>query len=513
MTVVAEWTGLHATTLRRALRLTNEKFAEELGTAIRTVAKWNADPALVPTPEIQRALDTMLSRSSDDARARFTLLLTYDGPVSVPPVVPGDVLQRLDSDPDLRAAANWIDDVAGKPHGTARLSVAAAVTSTGIHQRARRAASREQVASSLVAYYGSGGPHVPYGTRTEGGLLTTSVLTRPEWLDLAQPIGPDIDDLRLDGSNGQAPKQQVDEAAAVARLASALLADTRLVNGSLYRLTALTTGPRGIAGSVAVTEFVPYALTLDLMDAELTEAIARGMRTAPGELPIRDRYLPDLDSVLDVGSRLCVGGTLALTAIARPASRRRSADYVLLVQERSNRVLNATGRLAVIPKAFHGPLVDVADEAPIGASLVRELEEEVFGRQDVDSTVSSARHADPLHASRLSEPMTWLTEHPGAWRMECTGFGYNLVNGNYEFADLVLIEDEEWWVRFGGRIETNWESGALRRYSSLDRGVLDTLAHSPGWSNEGLFALLQGFRRLADFSGPRVNLPNVDLEL
>lgn len=43
--------------------------------------------------------------------------------------------------------------------------------------------------------------------------------------------------------------------------------------------------------------------------------------------------------------------------------------------------------------------------------------------------------------------------------------------------------------------------------------MLDTLAHSPGWSNEGLFALLQGFRRLADLSGPRVNLPNVDLEL
>ncbi|MCF4121699.1 hypothetical protein L1785_11970 [Antribacter sp. KLBMP9083] len=79
-------------------------------------------------------------------------------------------------------------------------------------------------------------------------------------------------------------------------------------------------------------------------------------------------------------------------------------------------------------------------------------------------------------------------------------------------SEFVVVEDEEWWVRFG-RIEANGESGALRRYSSLDRDVLDTLAHSPGWSNEGLFALLQGFRRLANIGGARVDLPDVELGL
>ena len=53
--------------------------------------------------------------------------------------------------------------------------------------------------------------------------------------------------------------------------------------------------------------------------------------------------------------------------------------------------------------------------------------------------------------------------------MECTGFGVNLVSGNYEFASLVVIEDEEFWPRYGGDVEANWESAGLRLYSSLDR--------------------------------------------
>ena len=52
--------------------------------------------------------------------------------------------------------------------------------------------------------------------------------------------------------------------------------------------------------------------------------------------------------------------------------------------------------------------------------------------------------------------------------MECTGFGLNLVSGNYEFACLIVIDDEDFWTRYGGVIEANWESRLLRQYSSLD---------------------------------------------
>jgi len=46
--------------------------------------------------------------------------------------------------------------------------------------------------------------------------------------------------------------------------------------------------------------------------------------------------------------------------------------------------------------------------------------------------------------------------------MECTGFGLNLVSGNYECASLILIEDDEFWSAYGGRIAANWELSHLR---------------------------------------------------
>jgi hypothetical protein len=138
------------------------------------------------------------------------------------------------------------------------------------------------------------------------------------------------------------------------------------------------------------------------------------------------------------------------------------------------------------------------------------MEQELFGRADVDSTVTRHMSAAPMHQSRLSEPMRWLTDSADALRMECTGIGLNLVSGNYEFASLIVIDDEEFWWRFGGHIEANWESAGLRLYSSLDRELLCELITDERWSNEGLFALLQGLRRLGELAGTRVKLPVIE---
>jgi len=53
-----------------------------------------------------------------------------------------------------------------------------------------------------------------------------------------------------------------------------------------------------------------------------------------------------------------------------------------------------------------------------------------------------------MHPARLSEPMRWLTAEPGRLRLECTGFGLNLVSGNFEFASLVVIESDNFWSRY-----------------------------------------------------------------
>jgi hypothetical protein len=96
--------------------------------------------------------------------------------------------------------------------------------------------------------------------------------------------------------------------------------------------------------------------------------------------------------------------------------------------------------------------------------------------------------------------------------MECVGFGINLLSGNYEFACLILIDDEEWWRRFGSLIEANWEIERIRLYSSRDTDGLRDLMLDPRWSNEGLFAFGQGLRRLAELDGTqRVAAPRIEI--
>jgi hypothetical protein len=287
----------------------------------------------------------------------------------------------------------------------------------------------------------------------------------------------------------------------------------RLVDTPLYRLMDIDVRRGVIGGSLGLVPFVRYALTMDLLEGELVDVAAAGRATRAGTLPLRDRLMPDLPSVADVAGRLCSGGALALCAIARPAMGRRPPDYVLLIQERSGRVLNAARRLAVIPKGFHEPLVDYRADTQIRSTLMREMEEELFGRDDVDSTAEGLRGTDPLHASRLSEPMRWLLDADGRLRIECTGFGLNLVSGNCEFAGLMVVEDEEFWPQYGGHISANWESGSLRQYSSLDRQLITELIGDVAWSNEGLFAMLQGLRRLAEIGDDRVDLPTIEWEL
>jgi hypothetical protein len=265
---------------------------------------------------------------------------------------------------------------------------------------------------------------------------------------------------------------------------------------------------------------------MDLLEAELTDALAdlTGHMAAPTtrdrrlRLPLRDAYLPTVTHALDFERRICAGGPVALLAAARPGDRagRRLADYALLVQERSPRVLNVVGRLAVIPKAFHGPSVEPWAEADLSTSVHRELEEELLGRDELGNISDQGlRKVDPFHTDLLSEPLRWLLDHqdPGAYRLECVGFGVNLLTGNYEFPCLMVVNDDEWWARFGGQIEANWEIRRVRLYSSRDAAGLQDLLLDPRWSNEGLFAFIQGLRRLAELdTASRVAVPEIDVE-
>jgi transcriptional regulator with XRE-family HTH domain len=466
--------------VRKAAGHTQESLAAALHVDRSTVIRWEAGDQ-APLPYLRPKLARLLGQSPE----RLRELIDHSVEVQ-PSVIDG-------ANVDVGVAFDWLDRHAGWSLGTSRRKVTSrlgALDDRALHDRNDRRvkAGRSAVAFALSDYYGD--PEIQdvdtYRARVGSRDVATSIVTRSEWLNLACPLTPGHDRLVMLNS---APcySMQVDEFAAehaVRRLVEAIALDVRLTNAPIYRLLDLDVGPGVIGGDVGLARFVEYALTMDLLEGELLDAVVSGVAPRAKSLPLRDRYLPDLASVLNMSSRLCAGGVVALCAIARPADMYRGpADYVLLVQERSGHVLNAARQLAVIPKGFHKPLADYRADAQVGATLRREMEEELFGRSDIDSTVSRHIAAAPMHLTRLSEPMRWLSSVPGALRTECTGFGLNLVSGNYEFASLAVIDDEEFWDRYGGHIEANWESAGLRLYSSLDRELLAELLVDDGWSN------------------------------
>lgn len=76
MVNVQQWTGREASALRAALRMSMRVFAEHLGVALRTVAKWeDLGETTRPRPDTQAILDTALARADAHARARFERLV------------------------------------------------------------------------------------------------------------------------------------------------------------------------------------------------------------------------------------------------------------------------------------------------------------------------------------------------------------------------------------------------------------------------------------------------------
>jgi transcriptional regulator with XRE-family HTH domain len=369
--------------------------------------------------------------------------------------------------------------------------------------------TRAQVADALTAHYGPGG----FARARVGGVdIGLSMLTEDGWLEPVELGGPCEAFRFVPPAPLPLTLDRVTVAAAIERLAAAETGSTVIVNNPLYRLLKMDFGGGRLDAAVTTVDFAEYAFGADLLGDELVGAIATGM---PGHLPLRDLHLPDARSARSLDGRVCVGGLNTLVAAARGPRPGGERDYVLFVQERSAAVLNLQGSLAVIPKAFHQPTGEAADEVLLSATLRREIEEELFGREDLEQLSSTSGHlVDPMHARHTTEPLAWLLDRPEAWRAECTGFGLNMVTGNYDLPCLVVIEDESWWDRFGHEVETNWEAQHVHRYSTLDGAGLAALSGHPRWSNEGLFALLLGLRRLAEVGDPaRVAVPGIDLEV
>lgn len=384
--------------------------------------------------------------------------------------------------------------------------------------------ARESITDALQTYYGpdrlAGEDVRLYSFTVNGQAISTTMAVRPAWGSSCIPLrdddhpetAPVVDRWELAPSSLDAtPISSVVADKAIDRLAEVVAAGEDgpvMVDRPLYSLQDLEIQTGTVRARFVVDRFAHYALTYDLLERELLHAIRAD---TPSQLPLRDALLPDVQSVVDTGHRLCAGGIGGLLALARPESRHHPADFIFVVQQRSSRVLNVADRLSVMPKAFHQHLVSPVDEVSVGTTLRRELEEELFGREDVDESRGRSKLAlNPYHGQALTEPMKWLTETDGA-TYQCTGAGLNLLTGNFEFACLIIVPDERFWDQFSGNCVPNWEAQGINRISSSDPAQLELLITDPRWTSEGLFAFVQGLTMLQQQYPRRVKLPDIQL--
>ena len=201
MEMVAGWTGSTACALQAALRLSNEAFADQLGIAVRTVAAWHQKPALRPRPEMQQLLDTALAQAPASVRERFAVLAGVPGhagqnqPGTGDDDAAADAEHRLITDPNISTALSssisWPAGNPGPPAGTSRPGVARMDRRYLLDRASRRKRiGQHRVAQALGEYYRDHATrHGRYGARCRPGRpeIVTSVLTRPDWLDLGLP--------------------------------------------------------------------------------------------------------------------------------------------------------------------------------------------------------------------------------------------------------------------------------------------------------------------------------------
>src|SRR6478672_3179505 len=171
--VVPTWQPADAVCLQQALRLTNESFAETLGSAARTVAKWHANPAMKLTTEMQAALDTLLSRATEDARQRFAELRSAGA---------GDSSQVAESvvalygATHLHSALEFLDELRGSAPGTSLAAVANRSAALNGHEPMGHV-DRGAVADRLLDFYSteSGLEGAVRIRSTEGDMMTSLV--------------------------------------------------------------------------------------------------------------------------------------------------------------------------------------------------------------------------------------------------------------------------------------------------------------------------------------------------
>jgi len=218
------------------------------------------------------------------------------------------------------------------------------------HQRAytRGRLTRAQLVAALEHYYDASS-HEGYGlykARVGAHTLLTSMLTKPGWLHARVPLGTPAEHFQfIPPMAAPIPTPLLEGEpldTAIDRLAQAELSTTVLANNPIYQLLRITIEPGRLQAAVTLVDFATYALTMDLLEAELIDTLAdlpgpiaaTTTRDRRLRLPLRDAHLPSVTHALDFERRICAGGPVG----GRPTEEPRGATAARLRPTRAGAV-------------------------------------------------------------------------------------------------------------------------------------------------------------------------------
>lgn len=164
------------------------------------------------------------------------------------------------------------------------------VTDIADRQVRRSRVGRSRIADALAEYYRA--DDELYEVRSAGSVVRTSICTRADWLDLSCPI---LAGVQLQLAHDAGELEPSDAEAAAGRLAEAKALYVRLVDAPMYRLLDVEVNRGSVSGVVGLTSFMNYALSADLLEAELADLVAgdgpikTGLVAAAGPAPAGPR--------------------------------------------------------------------------------------------------------------------------------------------------------------------------------------------------------------------------------
>ncbi len=330
------------------------------------------------------------------------------------------------------------------------------------------AAAKRKIDSERLTSEVLGGFYSPIGLKEQhlcryvvsvkGKTTDTAVVTRKEWRNLRLRIAPNSEECSLTESSG-VPTLSGREREA---LLGALKKEGRRIDDKpIFRLVSFDISSDTSRFNLALDRFYNYLCSTGALERELYQALIDSdfypqnvIKDSQRFLPLRSRFLPDAAALMNPGNRMCAGGPHVLLAFRRP--KESGNDYAFFARRRSAEVATGDRLISMVPMGYHQPTSEstTRDEIPLAMSIYREIYEELFGGKEVEET---SDYAAPGWYLKKYHPLAWLMDNPKSCRSEIVSFGISLVPGNYEFAVLLVVDDPEFWARFNGMIQLNWE--------------------------------------------------------